>query len=679
MFTNVSMERARVAADWFWETDADGRLTYVSPEAEAAFGLTAAALLGRTHASLATEAPAWAADGRIRTLTYPYAHPDGRLRRVRIACEPRLDTDGRRLGHRGVGTACDEAAADPLEAHAGLIEQNRRFDAALENMSQGLCMFDREQRLVVFNGRYCEIFGLRPGDLRLGMTQREIIALLFSRNCYHPDTTIDGLQASVQAAVQAGGGHDVHRTLADGRIVAVSHRPMAGGGWVATFEDVTHRQESEARIAHLARHDALTDLANRSAIQETAYSLADTVRGRERRLAVFALSLRRFKFVNEGLGIPIGDLLLCEVADRLRALSPGVDTVARVTGDEFMVVGTVGDEAEAFAMGEDLVAGVQAPAAIAGQTVSVGVSLGIALWDGQEPNIGLVIKSADLALDHAKAEGAGTVRLFVPEMDEAARRRRTLERDIAAAFALGHFEVHHQPILSVASRGIVGLEALVRWRHPTRGLISPGVFIPIVEETGLIMPLGEWVLRQACRDAANWPEETSVAVNVSAVQLRQGDFCRVVKAVLAETGLSPHRLELEITESVLLDDSGANLATLHRLRAAGIKISMDDFGTGYSSISYLRRFPFDKIKIDQSFVRDASRNADALAIVQAIIGLGASLGIRTLAEGIETEEQLAIVKAEGCDEMQGFLFSAARPAAEIDALFASGGRATRAA
>ena len=674
-----------IPADWFWETGADHRLTYLSPQGEATFGRPAAELLGLTLDGLAAadDAAEWnpyreACTARhvFHGIVCPYSHPDGGRRWLRIGGEPRLSPDGAWLGYRGVGSAM---ADDTRANQARLIEQNRRFDAALENMSQGLCMFDPEQRLVVFNTRYCEIFGLPPGALRIGMTQREIIEVLFALGCYPAETTVEGLQASAQASIRAGGTLAVHRDLANGRFVSITHRPMAGGGWVATFEDVTQRKEDEARIAYLARYDTLTDLANRNASYEAACGLADTVRRQGGILASFALSLRRFKLINDTRGPPIGDSLLQGVAVRLRAMASGRDTVARIGGDEFLVLRIVEDEAEALTFGQSLMTGLQEPFTFGGESVSVGLSVGIALWDGCEPEIGIVLKNASMAMDHAKAEGAGSLRLFAAEMDERARERRILERDIDEALVQEQFEVHYQPVLDIASRGITGLEALVRWRHPIKGLIGPGVFIPVMEESGLIVLLGKWVLEQACRDAAGWPDDVSIAVNVSAMQLCQGDFAETVLSALAASALPPQRLELEITESVLIDDGEGGLATLHRLRRAGIRISMDDFGTGYSSISYLRQFPFDKIKIDQSFVRDAPRSADALAIVRAIIGLGQSLGIRTLAEGIETEEQLAVIRAEGCGEAQGFLFSAARPATEIDAMLSRPKGLTRAA
>ncbi len=683
----TSDDSPSIAADWFWETGADLRLTYVSPKAEAALGYPAAELLGLAFGDI-SDTQAWseyrqacAARRSFRDVFAPWSEGLAGTRWIRISGEPRLADDGTWLGFRGVGIAVEPNAAAnrARSAQARLIEQNRLFDAALENMSQGLCMFDHEQRLMVFNSRYCEIFGIPAAALRVGMTQVELIEQLFARNTYALEETVERLQANAQTSIQSGGTIAAQRVLADGRTVSVLHRPMTGGGWVATFEDVTERRKSEERIAHLARYDALTDLANRSALYETTCRLADGVRHQGGVMAVFALSLRRFKLVNDGLGAPIGDLLLRSVAHRLRSMTTGIDTVARVGGDEFAVIQLFPSEAEALAFAPSLISSLQMPFVVADETVTIGVSVGIALWDQRDGAIDHVLKNAGLAMDSAKADGVGSLRLFEQEMDASARERSTMERDIDAAFSLGQFEVHYQPILEIESRSIIGLEALVRWRHPIRGLVSPGAFIPVLEESGLIVPLGQWVLDQACHDAAGWPGEANIAVNVSAVQLRHADFASAVMASLAASGLPPHRLELEITESVLLDEGDTSHETLHRLQRAGIRISMDDFGTGYSSLSYLRSFPFDKIKIDQSFVRDAPRKADALAIVRAIVGLGQSLGIRTLAEGIETEEQLAVIRAEGCSEMQGFLFSAARPAAEIAAMLGTQEPLTKAA
>ncbi|TXM90824.1 EAL domain-containing protein, partial [Methylobacterium sp. WL122] len=340
-------------------------------------------------------------------------------------------------------------------------------------------------------------------------------------------------------------------------------------------------------------------------------------------------------------------------------------------GDEFAVLHRVSDAAGALALAGRMIAMVSTPYDLDGYTVEIGMSVGIAIADDAADDIDRLLKNADTALYHAKAKGRGTACLFEPAMDETAEIRRAIERDLADALRQGLFEVHYQPLVNLGSNRITGVEALVRWRHPERGLISPATFIPVAEETGLIVALGEWVLNQACRDAVAWPEGISVAVNVSAVQLRNRTFAQTVLLALAASGLRADRLELEITESVLLDETEANLETLHLLRRTGIRISMDDFGTGYSSLTYLRRFPFDKMKIDRSFVQDAGKATEAGAIIRALVALGGSLGITTLVEGVETEEQLAAVRAEGCQEMQGFLFSRPRPAGEITAMLAA--------
>ena len=362
------------------------------------------------------------------------------------------------------------------------------------------------------------------------------------------------------------------------------------------------------------------------------------------------------------------------MAERLRAQVRSRDLVARLGGDEFAVLHEVESVEEAVVLAERLIRTVSAPYTLNGYRIEIGISAGIALAGPDAHDIDRLLKNADMALYEAKAKVRGSHRLFEPQMDETVRQRLTMERELRDALNQNQFELHYQPLVSLNAIGpgrITGVEALVRWRHPERGLVSPGVFIPLAEETGLIVPLGEWVLNQATRDAAAWPGEISVAVNVSPLQLRNRGFAQNVLMALAASGLRAQRLELEITENVLLDDTEANLETLHTLRKLGVRISMDDFGTGYSSISYLRRFPFDKIKIDRSFVRDAGTSADASAIIRAIVGLGTSLGITTLAEGVETEAQLAAIRAEGTQEIQGFLFSPPRPVAEIVAMLSA--------
>jgi diguanylate cyclase (GGDEF)-like protein/PAS domain S-box-containing protein len=568
-----------------------------------------------------------------------------------------------------VATASFASDSGLLSApHKLLIEQNRRFDAALENMSQGLCMFDADRRLLVWNTRYLEIFGLETHHLQVGMSQRQIIEILVDLERYKSGTTVDALSEGTRTSLIEGQATSILRELADGRTVSATHRAMSGGGWVATFEDVTERRRNEDRITYMARHDALTDLPNRVALHEIGNAmLGQRMAGRS--LAVLCLDLDRFKPVNDGFGHATGDRLLRCVAQRLQRQVRDGAIVARMGGDEFVVLHRVKSLADAEALARRLIAAASAPFDFEGLRIEIGMSAGIVLSGKDDGDVTQLLQNADLALYQAKSDGRGTYRVFEPQMDESARARLNLERELRDALTNGCFEVHYQPLVDLSSNHVMGLEALVRWRHAEHGLVSPAVFIPIAEETGLIVPLGEWVLRKACQDAVRWPRHIRVAVNVSAHQLRQRNFTTMVLSALSESGLDPRRLELEITESVLLDDSDANLETLHALRGGGVRIAMDDFGTGYSSISYLRRFPFDKIKIDRSFVREIGEKPEAAAIIRAIIGLGQSLNMTTLVEGIETDLQRSAVLAEGANEMQGFLFSPPRPASEIDALF----------
>ena len=433
--------------------------------------------------------------------------------------------------------------------------------------------------------------------------------------------------------------------------------------------DVTERKQAEARIAYMAHHDALTDLPNRVLFHEQLNELLARVRRHSESLAVYCLDLDHFKGVNDTLGHPMGDALLQAVAQRLRKCLRDSDLVARLGGDEFAVVQyPLGSPNEASTLAGLLIETVSKPYQVHGHEFVIGASIGIALAPGDGHEADGLLRNADIALYRARAEGRGTAHFFEPEMDRRIQARRMLELDLRKAFANGEFELFYQPLISLSTNAINGFEALLRWRHPERGLVAPGEFIPLAEEIGLIAPLGEWVLRTACTEAMRWPGELKVAVNLSPAQFRSRGVVNAVLTALAYSRLPADRLELEITESVLLGETDANLATLHQLREIGVRISMDDFGTGYSSLSYLRCFPFDKIKIDRSFVRELSERPDCVAIIRAVAGLGSSLGIATTAEGIETVEQLECVRAEGCTEVQGFLFSPPRPASELGEL-----------
>jgi diguanylate cyclase (GGDEF)-like protein len=445
----------------------------------------------------------------------------------------------------------------------------------------------------------------------------------------------------------------------------VLNHPTADGGWLSTHDDVTERRRAEQKIAHMARHDALTDLPNRVMFRERlGEALMNVARGE--RLAVLYLDLDRFKSVNDTLGHPIGDELLKVVAGRLRHCVREVDTVARVGGDEFAIIQTdIGEPTDTAILARRLCEAIRAPYDLAGHAVVVDTSIGIAMapGDGAEPDE--LLKAADMALYGAKADDRGNYRFFEQAMDMRMKARRDLEIALRSALAAGQFELYYQPQVNVDDRSITGCEALLRWHHPERGMIPPAEFIPVAEEIGLIVPLGEWVLRKACIDAARWRDDIKVAVNLSPTQMANQNLVPLIVSALAAAGLPARRLEIEITESVLMRDTAKTTTTLHRLRELGVGISLDDFGTGYSSLSYLRKFPFDKIKIDRSFVSGLPNDNESRAIIRAVTGLAKSLNMTATAEGVETNEQLEQVRALGCVEMQGYLFSPPRPLADL--------------
>jgi diguanylate cyclase (GGDEF)-like protein len=386
-------------------------------------------------------------------------------------------------------------------------------------------------------------------------------------------------------------------------------------------------------------------------------------------VAVLCLDLDCFKEVNDTLGHPAGDKLLGAVAERLQHCARASDTIARLGGDEFAVIRTRVERPEdVLTMAERIVAAINRPFEVDGHAIVVGASVGIAVAPSDGDSADELLKRADMALYAAKAAGRHTYRFFEPDMNARLQARRNLELDLRNALLHGEFELYYQPTVNAVTRQVTGFEALIRWNHPERGLVLPADFVPLCEEIGLINPVGDWVLRQACAEAAGWPEHFRVAVNLSAMQLKNDGLVHSVAQALAASGLHPSRLELEITESVLLQENEATLVTLHQIRSLGVRIAMDDFGTGYSSLSYLRSFPFHKIKIDRSFVRELGTRADCTAIVRALAGLAASLGMTTTAEGVETEEQLEHLRSQGCDEVQGYLFGRPHPASELAAL-----------
>ncbi|MFK0166219.1 putative bifunctional diguanylate cyclase/phosphodiesterase [Rhizobium sp. NPDC090279] len=551
-----------------------------------------------------------------------------------------------------------------------LVIQNARFDAAMEAMSLGLCLLDDEYRVIVHNPRFLALFGLDEIRARLGTPLADLIApeLLPPGLSTGGGHSLAGDKTRVRNDIALLSDHIHH--LANGTVVAVSHEPTGEGGWVCTFEDVTERHRAQDRIVHMAHHDALTDMPNRLLFWESVGQALRGVAADGQLFTILYLDLDRFKEVNDTLGHPVGDALLRKVANRLRNTASRHDIVARLGGDEFAVLHRCLDSTldSARDLSERLIASVSRPYRIAGNEIVVSTCIGIAVAPREGGNTGQLMKNADLALYQAKADGKGVYCVFSPQMEEELQNRRNLEADMRHGIKFGQFEVHYQPQISLKTRKIVACEALVRWRHPERGLISPAEFIPLAEETGFIDALGRWVLQQACRDALKWPEDVRVSVNLSPVQFRQADLVDTVKTVLELTEFDARRLELEITESVLLRDNAANLEVLNRLRSLGLTIALDDFGTGYSSLGYLQRFPFDKLKIDRSFVQDLESRPDSFAIVQSIATLGRNLNMLTTAEGVETQTQLDMVIKAGCSECQGYYFSPPIPDNEFRAM-----------
>jgi len=559
------------------------------------------------------------------------------------------------------------SAVDTRIEHLSAQSHYALLDTILNNMSQGVLMFDVEARMVFCNQRYLEMYGLSPETVSQGSSLRELLNHQRVVGALRED--IDNYVANLLEDIAQGKTSSGIAKSADGRAFSFMHKPIAGGGWITTYEDITDRQQAEERIIHMARHDALTDLPNRTMLRERLeYELKRVKRGEC--LAVLCLDLDHFKAVNDTLGHPVGDELLKAVAERLRRCTREPDTVARLGGDEFAIIMTgMLDPSDAAVLARRIRDSITKPYHLDGHQILADISIGISLSpiDATEPD--LLLKNADMALYGAKGDGRGMYRYFEPEMDARMKARREVDMDLRAALVNAELELYYQPLVNLQDNQITAFEALLRWNHPRRGLVSPAEFIPIAEETGLIIPIGEWVLRRACQETAKWPSNIKVAVNLSAVQLKGRKLADVVVDALATSGVSADRLQLEITETILMQDTFNSLATLQKLRALGVQIALDDFGTGYSSLSYLRSFPFDKIKIDRSFIQDLSKGAEPLAIVHAVANLAKSLKMISTAEGVETKQQLETLKALGCIEMQGFLFSRPRPAAEIMRMF----------
>ncbi len=564
------------------------------------------------------------------------------------------------LGLCFVGAIGDRHAKDKLR------RQKLLLDAALANMAQGLCMFEADGRIILYNSRYSELTGLPP-ELLDG---RSILDVIKSRAWTgNPEE----FAAQITTAMREGKSNTRIIETVQGRTLRVIELPRQEGGWVSTLEDITEWQQAQAKIQHMARHDALTNLPNRRLFRERLENATRRV-PRGEGVAVFCLDLDHFKEVNDTLGHPIGDELLLEVARRLSECVRESDTVARLGGDEFAIVQAGGEThvSEASALANRLAEVISAPYLIHGHQLIVGTTVGISIApdDGRDPDE--LLKKADLALYRAKGDGRGSYRFFETGMDARAQARRILELDLRAGLSRGEFVLRYQPLLDIKSNVILSFEAQIEWNHPQRGMIPLPEFSSVAEETRLMVPIGDWALRTACLDAARWPREIHVAVDLSPAQFKNRNLVASVSGALLASGIPADRLELEITETVLFQDTDATLATLHKLRELGVHISMDKFGTGCSSLSYLRSFPFDKIKIDRSFVSELAVRKDSMAIVRAVTGLGKSLGISITADGVETSDQMTLLRAEGCSEVQGRLVSPALPATDVDKMFSNG-------
>ena len=570
----------------------------------------------------------------------------------------------------GVGLTLLVAAAGFL-----MIRHKRRLIAsrevlrnAVENLDQGLVMIDRAGRISLCNSRYVSMLELPAELAEPGSDYGQLVrwqAVQGEFGALHRNRSVEELLDAF-TRTRAPGVRLKERIRPNGTVLEIRLRNLADGGMVCTFTDITDRRRAEAEIHHLAHHDGLTDLANRVLLEER---LAQALALAERRgggLAVLCLDLDRFKSINDGFGHGAGDELLRKVAQRLRMVARASDIVSRVGGDEFVLVQTVlSHPGDVASLAERLMAELSGPYELLGQSVSLEASMGMAVFPTDGRTVEALLKNATTALHRAKEAGHGAVCFFEPAMEARLRERNWMERDLRAALATRGISLYFQPLHDSATREVLAYEALLRWRHPERGFVSPAEFIPLAEECGLILPLGRWVLEEACAAAAAWTQPCTVAVNLSPAQFRRGNLPALVAEVLAGTGLPAHRLELEVTEGLLMEDAEGTLEVVRAVKRLGVGLALDDFGTGYSSLSYLRRFPFDKLKIDRSFIQAIGADAGARAIVEAILAMAHSLGLRVTAEGVETEEQLAFLRSHGCDQIQGFLLGRPMPAEQL--------------
>ncbi|UQR61221.1 EAL domain-containing protein [Bradyrhizobium sp. C-145] len=558
-----------------------------------------------------------------------------------------------------------------LRIDAKARQKANQLDLTLEYMNQGIMLVTYDQQIPIINRRCGELLDL-PVEFMQNPPRVDQLAEYET-----PTGRLTAASVRILADLVAGELGVSERTMPDGSIIEIRRESLPDGGFVQTFTDVTKRSRAEADAVRLSSEDSLTGLPNRRMFR----SMLDQMSRRQppavdneqppAEFAVLFLDLDRFKAINDTLGHQTGNLLLQEMARRLKSTLGANEVLARLGGDEFaVVVATVESRPALEALANSMIEAAQKPFEIGGHRIRSGISIGIAIGPCDGVNCDDLLIAADLALYAVKAQGRGSYKFYHAAMNRELRQRRRLEIDLREAIEQNEMELYYQPILNLRSNIITGFEALARWRHPVNGMIPPATFIAVAEDTGLIQPLGEWALREACRCAAHWPNNLKIAVNLSPIQFAASNLSEVVRHALEETGLQPHRLELEITEGVFMTNNESTLSTLRQLKQLGVRISLDDFGTGYSSLSYLRSFPFDKIKIDRSFVSDLAEGTEHVVIVQAVVSIARALGMTTLAEGIETVGQYEFLAALDCDEGQGYLFSPPVPTAKVPEMIA---------
>ncbi len=556
-----------------------------------------------------------------------------------------------------------ELLEDDICKPGRVAEKLANYEKALGVIDQGVVMYDKDLHLVFSNKRYAEIYDVDPSKIVPGMHLDDIVKLHREKGIHGSDCspTSTETRSALFSSVA-----DKMLTLSDGRTIMIRRRAIEDGSWAVTHMDFTERVRMEMHMCHMAEHDSMTGLANRIKLNRRLKGAVERVR-RGETIALLSLDLDRFKGINDTYGHAFGDELLKQVANRIENAIRPTDTAARIGGDEFIVLQTQvkNGAKDAAALAGRLVDIISEPYEIDDNIVFTTPSIGIFIAEDSKCDADEIMKNAGFALYRAKSEGRGTYRLFGSKMDSMMKSRQKIESELRAAIVKEEFEVFYQPIMNLEQKRVTSFEALIRWNHPERGLVSPFEFIPIAEETGLIVPIGHWVLQRACLEATKWPEHISVAINMSSIQFKGEGPVQQVKSALKKSGLPASRLVIEITESLLFTDFESALYYLKELRAMGVRLALDDFGTGYSSLSYMSSFPFDKIKLDRSFVKELPGEEKSLAIMRCVAGLGKSLGMATTAEGVETQEQLDVAISEGCTEVQGYFFSTPRPASEI--------------